>query len=78
MNQTIYLNGIIEFTAGVFIPEGTILFQLDITDNENVRQQMILLMDTYKIELQERQLAAKRKEIADGDNNGLDNLIRVS
>jgi uncharacterized protein YxjI len=49
-----------------------------ITDNENVRQQMILLMDTYKIELQERQLAAKRKEIADGDNNGLDNLIRVS
>jgi uncharacterized protein YxjI len=49
-----------------------------ITDNESVRQQMILLTDTYKIELQERQLAAKRKEIADGDNNGLDNLIRVS
>jgi hypothetical protein len=49
-----------------------------ITNNESVRQQMILLMDSYKIELQERQLAAKRKEITDGDDNGLDNLIRVS
>lgn len=48
------------------------------TDNENVRQQMILLMDTYKIELQERRIAAKKKQDEEGGENGLDNLINIS
>lgn len=48
-----------------------------VTDNPDVRQQMILIMDTYKIELEERRTAAKLKQQESGDND-LDNLINVS
>jgi len=44
-----------------------------LTDNSDVRQQMILLMDAYKLELEERRIAAKLKQ--SDDNNDLDNLI---
>lgn len=47
------------------------------TENEGVRQQMILLMDTYKLELEERRLAAKRKQQAQGKDD-LDDLIKVN
>lgn len=47
------------------------------TDNQDVRQQMILLMDSIKIELEERQIAAKKKQ-TQNDDNDLDNLINVS
>lgn len=46
-----------------------------ITPNDDVRQQIILLLDTYKIALEERRLAAKRKQ-QDGKDD-LDKLIRV-
>lgn len=49
-----------------------------ITDNPDVRQQMILVMDTLKVELEERRLAAKRKQQEESDENGLDGLINVS
>lgn len=47
------------------------------TENDGVRQQMILLMDTYKLELEERRLAAKRKQQAQGKDD-LDDLIKVN
>jgi hypothetical protein len=47
-----------------------------LTDNSDVRQQMILLMDAYKLELEERRIAAKLKQ--SDDNNDLDNLIKIS
>ena len=57
------------------------IFQLNkiyfITPNEEVRHQIILLLDTYKIELEERQIAAKKKQEQNGDND-LDSLINVS
>jgi len=37
---------------------------------------MILLMDAYKLELEERRIAAKLKQ--SDDNNDLDNLIKIS
>ena len=49
-----------------------------ITDNPEVRQQLILVMDTYKIELETRRQAAKKQELENSDNNGLDSLINVS
>ena len=48
-----------------------------ITENESVRHQIILLIDTYKLELEERRVRAKLKQQQNG-NNGLDNLIKVS
>jgi hypothetical protein len=47
-----------------------------LTENSDVRQQMILLMDAYKLELEERRVAAKLKQ--SDDNNDLDNLIKIS
>jgi hypothetical protein len=47
-----------------------------LTDNSDVRQQMILLMDAYKLELEERRITAKLKQ--SDDNNDLDNLIKIS
>tara|TARA_B110000503_G_C7166673_1_gene422212 strand:+ start:5282 stop:5512 length:231 start_codon:yes stop_codon:yes gene_type:complete len=47
-----------------------------ITDNDSVRQQMILLIDTFKLELEERRVRAKFKREQDGKDD-LDNLIRV-
>jgi hypothetical protein len=45
------------------------------TDNSSVRHQMILLMDSYKLELDERRTAAKIKQAEQG--NDLDSLIKV-
>lgn len=50
-----------------------------ITDNPDVRQQMILVMDTYKIELETRRAEAKRRQQEENnDDNDLDSLINVS
>ena len=46
------------------------------TDNEDVRQQMILLMDTYKLELEERRLAQQKS--AAEPKTDLDKLINIS
>lgn len=48
-----------------------------ITENESVRHQMILLIDTYKMELEERRVRAKIKQQEQGKND-LDSLIKVS
>jgi hypothetical protein len=47
------------------------------TENPSVREQVILLLDTYKVELEERRDAARKKQQEQGDN-GLDNLINIS
>jgi hypothetical protein len=47
------------------------------TEDESVRHQIILLLDTFKIELEERRYAAKKKQEQSGDND-LDSLIKVS
>ena len=47
------------------------------TENFSVRHQMILLMDTYKLELDERRTSAKIKQAAQG-NDDLDSLIKIS
>jgi hypothetical protein len=47
------------------------------TENSEVRQQMILLLDTYKIELEERRLADAKRRSKDGKND-LDGLINIS
>ncbi len=47
------------------------------TEDESVRHQIILLLDTFKIELEERRYAAKKKQEQNGDND-LDSLINVS
>ena len=49
-----------------------------ITDNPDVRQQMILLIDGYKLEIEARRAAARRKQIEDQEDNSLDDLINVS
>jgi|TARA_R110000868_G_scaffold296595_1_gene556827 hypothetical protein len=46
------------------------------TENDDVRQQMILLIDTYKIELEERRISARQKSDEAGENE-LDSLIKV-
>jgi hypothetical protein len=47
-----------------------------ITDNAEVRHQMILIMDSLKLEMQERRLIANRGS-SDLDD-GLDKLINIS
>ena len=47
------------------------------TENPSVRHQMILLMDSYKLELEERRLEVKRKQSQEG-NDDLDSLIKIS
>jgi hypothetical protein len=47
------------------------------TDNDYVRQQMILLLDTFKLELEERRAAARRKQQEQNGKDGLDGLIKV-
>jgi hypothetical protein len=49
-----------------------------ITENPDVRQQMILLIDGYKLEIESRRAAARRKQIEDQEDNSLDDLINVS
>ena len=45
--------------------------------NPDVQSQISLVLDSYKIELEERRIAAKKKEQENGDND-LDNLINIS
>lgn len=47
------------------------------TENMYVRQQMILLMDSYRLELEERRIAAKLKQEQNGKDD-LDSLIKIS
>jgi hypothetical protein len=50
------------------------------TTDEDVRHQMILLLDTFKVEQQTRSLAARKRQAENrkpGDND-LDSLIKVS
>jgi hypothetical protein len=44
--------------------------------DESVRHQIILLLDTFKIELEERRIAS-RKQQDQNNNNDLDSLIKV-
>lgn len=46
------------------------------TENAEVRQQIILLLDTYKLELENRRVVAKKK--IESDDSGLDGLIKVN
>lgn len=50
------------------------------TQDENVRHQIILLLDTFKIEQETRRAAAKKKqeENRSDDDKGLDSLINIS
>ena len=48
-----------------------------VTSNDDVRRQMILVLDEYKLELETRRIQAKKKMQQDDDND-LDNLINVS
>jgi hypothetical protein len=45
--------------------------------DESVRHQIILLLDTFKIELEERKLAAQKRQ-HQNDDNDLDSLIKIS
>jgi hypothetical protein len=47
------------------------------TCNDDIRSQIILVIDTYKIEQETRRLNLRKKE-EDSDENGLDNLINIS
>lgn len=47
------------------------------TENPSVRQQMLLLTDTYKIELEARRTAARLKQQDQGKDD-LDSLINIS
>lgn len=47
------------------------------TENQDVRQQMLLLIDSYKIEIEERRYAASKKRGQNGKDD-LDSLINIS
>lgn len=47
------------------------------TEDSSVRHQVILLLDTFKIELEERRTAALKRQ-QQNDDNDLDSLIKVS
>ena len=47
-----------------------------VTDNPEVRHQMILIMDSLKVELQERR--SNVRDNSNGLDDGLDKLINVS
>jgi len=49
-----------------------------ISENAEVRQQIILSLDTLKLELETRRAEQRRKMLEDAKNNGLDNLINIS
>lgn len=48
------------------------------TENQEMRQQMILLIDGYKLEIEARRATARLKQEQDQDDNPLDDLINVS
>jgi hypothetical protein len=49
-----------------------------VTENEDVRQQIILSLDTLKLELEARRARQRQQLLQDGDDNGLDDLINIS
>lgn len=49
-----------------------------VTENEEVRHQVILSLDTLKLELEARRAEQRRKMLEDSKDDGLDNLINVS
>jgi len=48
------------------------------TDNQDMRQQMILLIDGYKLEIESRRAAARLKQEQEQQDNSLDDLSNVS
>ena len=48
------------------------------TDNQDMRKQMILLIDGYKLEIESRRAAARLKQEQEQQDNSLDDLINVS
>lgn len=48
--------------------------------NDHVRHQIVLLLDDYKLEMQNRQLEAKKRQQENFENgrSGLDGLINIS
>lgn len=49
------------------------------TSNQDVQNQIVLALDTYKIALEEKRIKAKKiQETRENGENGLDNLIKVS
>jgi|TARA_B110000503_G_C7021288_1_gene359894 hypothetical protein len=49
-----------------------------VTHNEDVRHQVILSLDTLKMELEERRATQRAKDLQDSRDNGLDSLINIS
>ena len=48
------------------------------TSNPEVQNQIVLLLDSYNIEREERELEKKKQQMQNPDDNSLDNLIKVS
>ena len=49
-----------------------------VIENQDMRQQMILLIDGYKLEIEARRAAARLKQEQEQGDNPLDDLINVS
>jgi len=49
-----------------------------VTENNDVRQQIILSLDTLKLELEARRARQRQQLLQDGSDNGLDDLINIS
>lgn len=49
-----------------------------VTQNNELRQQIILSLDTLKLELEARRAAQRAKDLENPDIDDLDNLINVS
>ncbi len=47
------------------------------TPNADVKRQLVLVLEEYKLELETRRMQAKKKMQQDSDND-LDNLINIS
>ena len=49
-----------------------------VTENDEIRQQIILSLDTLKLELESRRARQRQQLLQDGEDNGLDDLINIS
>ena len=49
-----------------------------VTENNDVRQQIILSLDTLKLELEARRARQRQQMLDDSNDNRLDNLINIS
>lgn len=49
-----------------------------VTDNDEIRQQIILSLDTLKLELESRRARQRQQLLQDSEDNGLDDLINIS